>query len=317
MRNRETVIASIISHLAVLKAEVELKSKVNLQDINVHAEQFYKILLNDIFGYNLENINIDEQNVAVIDLADKVGKIAIQVTSNNSKKKISETLQAFKDKKLYEQYDVLKILVIKDKTTRNDIISDANFTFDMDKDVIDINTITSRIMGIDDLEKLEKIDKWLSDELVQKHYAARTKSKPNEAKTFIALIDILSDDKNHQTITAEDEPDPEYKIENRFKDYAPFLKNLYAELYIDYGYALGLVESNTDISVVKIRKIGTYLRDISTKHLYSSENNPQLALENLCEYFKDFFVKENLEYDEMAIKFYLIHQLINCNVFPN
>lgn len=34
MRNRESIITSIISHFAVLKAEVELRSKVNLQDIN-------------------------------------------------------------------------------------------------------------------------------------------------------------------------------------------------------------------------------------------------------------------------------------------
>ena len=87
MRNREIIIRNIISHFAVLKAEVEYRSKVNLQDINVHAEQFYKILLNDILALNLENINIVEQNAAVIDLADKTRKIAIQVTSNNSKSK--------------------------------------------------------------------------------------------------------------------------------------------------------------------------------------------------------------------------------------
>ena len=317
MRNRGAVTNNIISHLSVLKAEVELRSKVNLQDINVHAEQFYKILLNDIFGYNLENINIIEQNAAVIDLGDKTQRIAIQVTSNNTKRKILETVQAFKDKKLYEDYDELKILVIKDKIPRTEIIPAESLSFDMAKDVMDVNSLTMTIMGIDDLDRLEKIEKWLSDELVQKHYAARKKSKPNEAKTFIALIDFLSDENNHQTFVPEDEPDPEFKIETRFKEYAPFLKRLYSDLYIDYGYALSLVEENAETSAVKLRKIGLYLKDVSNKYLISSNNDPQAALDNLCEFFADFFVKENLEYDEMAIKFYLIHQLINCNVFPN
>jgi hypothetical protein len=317
MRNRESIITSIISHFAVLKAEVELRSKVNLQDINVHAEQFYKILLNDILDYNLENINIVEQNVAVIDLGDKTKKIAIQVTSNNSKKKILETVKAFHERKLFKEYDSLKILVIKDKIKRTDVIDYTDFSFDMGKDIIDVVYIISEISNIDNLKKLEKIEKWLSDELVQKHYKARIESKANEVKTFMGLIDFLSDENNHKTFENEDAPDPEYKIENRFKEYAPYLKNIYSELYIDYAHALGLTEENSEISSVKIRKIGTYLKDISNKYLRSSDNNPENALDNLCEYFKSLFVSENLAFDEMAIKFYLLHQLIRCNVFPN
>lgn len=98
MRNRESIIGSIISHFSILKTEVTLRSNLNLQDINVHAEQFFKILLNKIFNYNLENINIVAQNVAVIDLADSKNRMAIQITSNNSKKKILETVEAFEKK---------------------------------------------------------------------------------------------------------------------------------------------------------------------------------------------------------------------------
>jgi SMEK domain len=317
MRNRETIIKNIIAHFAVLKEEVKLRSKVNLQDINVHAETFYKILLNDILGYDLENINIVDQNAAVIDLGDKSKKIAIQVTSNNSKKKIKETVEAFNKKELYKEYDDLKILIIKDKTPRKDVIKYDDFSFDMDNDVIDVGFIITKILDIDDLKKLEKIEKWLSDELVQKHYDARIGSKPNEVKTFITLIDFISDEDNHKKFEIEDEPDPELKIENRFKEYADFLKGLYAELYIDYNYALNIAEDSSDITSVQVRKIGTYLKDVSNKYLRSSNNDPEEALENLCEYFKSFFLKENLPFDEMAIKFYLIHQLIRCNVFPN
>ena len=163
MRNRELIITNIISHFAVLKAEVGLRSKVNLQDINVHAEQFYKILLNDILELNLENINIVEQNAAVIDLADKKKRIAIQVTSNNSKRKIKETVEAFNNKEFFKDYDDLKILIIKDKTERDDVLEYDNFSFNMKDGVIDVNNITSKILDIDDVERLEKIEKWLND----------------------------------------------------------------------------------------------------------------------------------------------------------
>lgn len=317
MRNRESIINSIISHFAVLKAEVNLRSKINLQDINIHAEQFYKILLNKIFGYSLENINIVDQNVAVIDLGDITNKIAIQVTSNNTKKKISETVNAFHTKELCKKYATLKILVIKDKIKRTDIIELENFSFDMDKDIIDVNYVLKVISNIDDLKKLEEIEKWLSEELVQKYYLSKAQSKPNEIKTFMNLIDFLSNEDNHKLYENEDAPDPEHKIEKRFKEYAPYLKSIYTDLYIDYAYALGLTENNVELSSVKIRKIGLYLKDISNKYLRSNDNNPESALENLCEYFKSLFIADSLAFDEMAIKFYLLHQLIKCNVFPN
>ncbi|WP_116789532.1 SMEK domain-containing protein [Flavobacterium psychrotrophum] len=317
MRNRESIIKSITSHFAVLKTEVELRSKLNLQDINVHAEQFYKILLNKIFSYDLVNVNITEPNAAVIDLADAGRKIAFQVTSNNSKSKILETVNSFNEKKLFEKYNTLKILIIKSRIKRNDIITHADFSFDMDKDVMDVKYIISIISSIDDLGQLEDIEKWLSNELIQKYYGSKLTSKPNEINTIMCLIDILSNEDNHKAYEAEAEPDPEYKIEQRFKDYAPFLKNLYSELYIEYAYALEVIQESPEISSVKIRKIGTYLKDISRKYLKSSNDNPEEALENLCDFFKKLCSDDGLDFDEMAIKFYLLHQLIRCNVFPN
>jgi len=317
MRNRESIINRITSHFAVLKTEVELRSKLNLQDINVHAEQFYKILLNKILGYNLVNINITEPNAAVIDLGDAERRIAFQVTSNNSKSKIVETVNAFNNKKLFNKYDILKVLVIKSKINRSDIITHANFSFDMNKDVMDVGHIISIISSIDDLTQLEDIEKWLSDELIQKYYTWKSASKPNEIKTIMCLIDILSNDDNHKVYEAEDEPDPEYKIEQRFKDYAPVLKNLYTELYIEYAYALEVIKESSEISSVKVRRIGTYLKDISRKYLKSSNDDPQEALDNLCAFFIQLCVDDGLDFDEMAIKFYLLHQLIRCNVFPN
>lgn len=317
MKARQASTNSIIHYFATLSTEVKLRNRVNLQDINIIAEQFYKILLNDIFGYNLENINIVEQNVASIDLGDKKKKIAIQVTSDNSKKKIKDTVDSFLAKGLNADYDKLKILIIKEKIKRTDTIENNGFKFDMDQDVIDLNYITSKILDIDDLQKLQKIEQWLFDEFAQKLYQSKIESKPNEIETFIKLIDILSDENNHKTFEIEDEPDPEYKIEKRFKDYASHIKTIYTELIIDYSYALNLAEQNNNISSVKIRKIGTYLKDISNTYLKTNGNDPEIALNELCNHFKGYFIKENLKFDEMAIKFYLIHQLIKCNVFPN
>ena len=314
---RAEYINRIIEHLSVLKGEVELRSKVNLQDINVHSEQFFKILLNEIYGFDLKNINIVEQNAAVIDLGDETNRIAIQVTSNNSKKKIDDTYNAFIEKELYNKYDRLIILIIKTKTPRTGSLTDSNFTFNYSNDVWDITEIIRVIQDIDDLDKLKTISEWLWKELVEKYYEFKKHSKPNEVVTFIKLIDIISDEQNHQEFELEGEPDPKYKIEQRFEEYSVFLKNLYGELTIDYGFALSEVEAGQGIPAIKIRKVSNYLKDVSQRHLTASDNNPQTALDNLTEFFSDFFKKDGVNYDEMAIKYFLIHQLIKCNVFPN
>ena len=316
MRNRETAINSIIDHLSILQVEVEIRSKVNLQDINVHAEQFYKILLNLIYSYSLENINISEQNAAVIDLACTTNRVAIQVTSNNKKDKITETVYSFCNKELYKKYDRLIMLIIKTKTSRQDSITVGNFTFDLDKDVIDIPELVRSIQNIDDLDRIIQIQNWLFKELVEKRNTARNEISGNEVLTFVGLIEILSDEHNHKIFELETPPDPKFKIEERFNDYAPYLNNLYIDLLIEYGHALKVAQDEANITSVQIRKVSLFLKDISNRHLISSNNDPKEALENLCVYLSNFF-KNGVKYDEMAIKFYLIDQLIKCNVFPN
>ncbi|KIC01315.1 hypothetical protein OA88_14520 [Flavobacterium sp. JRM] len=312
---RSRIINKISEYLAILKYLIVLRSSVNLLDLNIHSEQFFKILLNKIYGYSLENINIEQQNAAVIDLGDKKNKIAIQVTSNDSLAKIKSTVDAFEEKEFFKIYDSLKILIIRDKTPREGEIKTNNFSFDKSADVIDINDLFNYIVsGIDDLEKLEEIKNWLETELFEKY---KSKNKSNEVETFLKLISFISDENNYAEFKSESEPDPEYKIEQRFKDYAPQLKNRYVELAVEYRYALSVTENGMEISSVKIRRIGNYLKEISKKHLKSNNNDPEEALDNLCGYFKGFFIAENINFDELAIKFYLIHQLIQCNVFPN
>lgn len=312
---RSRIINKIAEYLAILKHLIVLRSSVNLLDLNIHSEQFFKILLNKIYGYSLENINIEQQNAAVIDLGDKKNKIAIQVTSNDSLAKIKSTVDAFEEKELFKIYDSLKILIIRDKTSREGEINTGNFSFDKNTDVLDINDLFNYIVsGIDNLEKLHEIRNWLETELFEKY---KSKNKSNEVETFLKLISFISDENNYGEFKTESEPDPEYKIEQRFKAYAPELKSRYVELAVEYRYALSVTENGMEISSVKIRRIGNYLKEVSKKYLKSSNDDPEEALDNLCGYFKGFFTAENTNFDELAIKFYLIHQLIQCNVFPN
>ena len=49
--------------LAILSNEVKLKSAVNLLDSNVLSEDVFKTILNTIYGWDLQNANVAEQNI--------------------------------------------------------------------------------------------------------------------------------------------------------------------------------------------------------------------------------------------------------------
>jgi hypothetical protein len=60
-----------------------------------------------------------------------------------------------------------------------------------------------------------------------------------------------------------------------------------------------------------------YLQDISIQKLDEASSNPVKALELLVDYFGEKLSQCGKKYDKAAIKFYLVNELIKCNVFPN
>ena len=139
--------------------DVQRLNSLNYYDINISSEGFFIDLLNIIFDWKLKNVNLTEKNAAAIDLADKENRIAIQVTSNDSAAKIRKTLNDYREKKLYEQYDRLIIIVIKKRTQyRAEFDSEIQNLFDFDKKR-DIFTIDELIQKIRDLgyQKIAKI----------------------------------------------------------------------------------------------------------------------------------------------------------------
>ena len=86
--------------LAILSNEVKLKSAVNLLDTNVLSEDVFKTILNTIYGWDLQNANVAEQNIKAIDLVDNTAKILVQVSSDNSKAKVQSSLNKIELPKL-------------------------------------------------------------------------------------------------------------------------------------------------------------------------------------------------------------------------
>ncbi len=315
MIRKEVYFKEIASSLAILTKEIELHNCVCFYDINHIAEDFYAKLLNLIYGYNLCNMNSFEKNAPAIDLSDKNNKLSIQVTSDNTSEKIKNTISKFIKHEQYHDYDRLIILILtKKKAYRSEFDTKNCFHFDKDRDIIDYTDLIKEI-NASDIESVKEISKFLYREFTAKNIQEKH-SMASEVETIIDLIEYISTNriihKNEEGII-----DPNYKINKRFVKYAEKINQDFIMLHSLYSKALEVVETELEIDQAQTIITGMYLRELSTNKLEEAMENPIHALEFLTDYFENQLGKNGKMYDRAAIKYFLLNELIKCNVFPN
>jgi hypothetical protein len=314
---REEYISRISNALASLTNEVKIRNSINLFDINIHAEDFFKELLNLIFDYRLENLNIvDGKSATAIDLCDKNRKIAIQVTSETRSSKVHDTLKKFLEKNLYKEFDRLLFLIISvdDKEYKATFDSGNLLDFDKNRDILFLTDLLREIRKHES-QRIQEIANFVELELGK---GVTKVSESNEVETIIRLIDYLSNNRKVVNPSEEEtEPDPDRKIYKRFSDHAEFLTNSYKDLASVYTHAVNEAKKVLGLDGAMVLIIGDFLKDTSDKYLTKWGGNPKAALEDLTGYFAKKIGTAGINYDSRAIKFYLISQIIGCNVFPN
>ena len=167
MYKREELIKSISDNLAILETSIRNRNINKLYDINELSENFMAEFLNIIYSYKLTNVNEIKDNQAAIDLGDKINKIAFQVTSTNTTKKIQHTINGFvKDDNLTKKYDSLQVFIISKKQKQvYGTIDKKGIKFDK-KDVLDFSDIIKEIKKSTlALTKLQSAKDFLDSEL--------------------------------------------------------------------------------------------------------------------------------------------------------
>lgn len=312
--NRVDYQKKIISALSWLKTQVEYHNSLSLTDINHGAEDFYCGLLNLVYGYSLGNINITDLNAAAIDLGDEQNKIAIQVTSTSALSKTKYTVGKFIEKGLYKKFDRLLIInIVKKSIHETPTIGGQEYFLDTKKDILDVGDLIKEITSDPDLIKLKAIGDFLDAELC----LPVQQSLPNEVLTVLGLIEYISDETHdgagHGYL---EEPDPEKKIYMRFQEHSELLVGMYNKGYVEYGAVLEAVKKEADFGQVKLRRAANYLKDYSDAVLTECGGDPQKALDEIIENFKLLLGGNGYTFDAGAAKFYVIEQLVKCNIFP-
>lgn len=187
---REIAIKYIGEKLGHIQSMVYIFNGQQLYDINHILEDFCTGLLNQIYGWNLINININHErkNSPAIDLGDLKNSVAVQVTSDSSGRKIKDTVSKFCFHGYYAKYSRLIIVLIspKQNSYKVQIDTTGDFNFSTSSDIKDFRDLLEDIAKMD-LDKIVAIKRYIEKEFPDE-YKQLDFSRYDRMKRVINLI---------------------------------------------------------------------------------------------------------------------------------
>lgn len=151
---QEDIFKSIALKLCYVELYVLHVCDCNLYDANVVAEDFYAGLFSIIYDRKFHNINTEHKNAKGIDIGDDKNDMAIQITAQNTKYKITKSYAKYLDSQYSKRYKTFKIFIITPETLA---YTSENY------EVFNTSILLNKIKNLTD--KYEKIDKYLNKHL--------------------------------------------------------------------------------------------------------------------------------------------------------
>lgn len=187
--NRVSLFNYIEEHLVVLVHRVEARGKLNILDLHLHSENFYRDFLNLLYDWNLENLNKVNQNVEAIDLIDEAHKIIIQVSSTKTKQKIESALE----KESMSNYNgwSFKFVPIACSAANLRTITFENphgLEFSPSSDIFDMDSLLREVCGLK-IDKLQEVKTFIQKELGNDSTLMLIESDLTRIITMLAQVD--------------------------------------------------------------------------------------------------------------------------------
>nr|WP_255541806.1 MULTISPECIES: ABC-three component system protein [unclassified Caballeronia] len=168
---------------------IETLGKLNLLNLNLHAEDFYIEFFNVLFGYALVNTNATSQNAEAIDLIDSGEKLVVQVSATATKVKIESALG--KNLSVYKGHKFQFISIAKDASHLRKLtyVNPHSLVFYPKQDIHDLASILSHLLHLTTAQQhdvFEFIKKQLGSDTDQ----ARVESNLAEIIKILAQEDL-------------------------------------------------------------------------------------------------------------------------------
>lgn len=143
----------------------------------------------------------------------------------------------------------------------------------------------------------------------------------NESATILKIISLIPQVAASEGVGNEEVDytrDLQKKVDERFAASKDQLRSRYVDLQLLYGDAYQVAKRNSGLDDFRLHECYNHLRNLSIKVLEEKGGDPISALETLCEQFKKHFAtSDGPDFSEQAVEYFLLRELIECNVFPN
>ncbi|WP_058306330.1 SMEK domain-containing protein [Gracilibacillus massiliensis] len=166
-----------IDTLTRLNQKIIMLGKINILSNHVYSENFFRDLINELYGYSLKNLNRTDQNAQAIDLIDEENKIIIQVSSTCTKQKVEQTLEKEVIKKRQLENFRVKFMFIgeqKESIKKGSYANPYSILFDPAVDILLTDDLNKEFFDKTVYEQkkiLELLDMELSPILFEESYS--------------------------------------------------------------------------------------------------------------------------------------------------
>ena len=312
--NRNLYYIFIAKQLHTLSGIIETGGKLNLLDLHVHSENFYRDFFNLLYAYKLENMNSKLQNVEAIDLIDHKNKILIQVSATSIKQKIESALSKNIIKN-YNGYTFKFISISKDSSDlrKKNYTNPHSINFTPTQDIYDIVTILKDIQS-KNIDEFKAIYDFIKKELGGEVDFVKFNSN------LATIINILSKEQWDEAnqITAENSFEIDRKIKfndlknakDTIKEYCVYYPRIY-EKYAEFD-TMGVNKSNTVLASIK--------RDYSK---FKNKDDADSIFASVIDSIKNKVLNssnyEEIPIDELelCVDILVVDAFIRCKIFEN
>ena len=316
--NNEKLISEISQLISILRSQVELSGSLNLLSINVHCENFYRDLLNELYDLELINTNFSDQNSASIDLIDLNSKIAYQVTSDPTLDKVRHTITKFLEHEINLKVDSLIILNISQKKNhREQYIESGIFKFDTKNNIIDHRDILKKINDLN-IDKLQLIHK-IVNQYINPNWLLPASNNPSQKLSSIHKILEGISDIEHDVKARELDVLP-YTIEQKIDYNNLVFYKKYLSKFQNFAWVIQsqieILEQNGQPTISS--KLYKYV-DGKFMYFFLNQLTPDYLVHHICEDIKNDLEKNkvlSITLDDIAYVPYVVFYVFSkCKIF--
>lgn len=283
-------------------------------DANIEIEVFFRDFLNELFGWSLQSSNWSGQMYQdSFDLDDRSSRVAVQVTTTMTAKKIRNTFATFLSKHRGYFDRLLFVYPFVDKTSSSANFADLlnGFSFDPARDRLSLGDLLQAMQSLPVDGQSRALD-LLRQELRPLGAALRLGVDQN-VEAIIRIIEHISS--GYPTTTVESNPDASAKL-RRFAVHADYLTRQYT-LYVDCHRAVAEAREAVGYDAARALRCAAWLKERSLDALDSHGGNARLAFDGLVDLLRDQLHQQGSDCEDSAMRYFLADEIGRCNVFPN